>query len=366
MNELIKQQSIRNLLSHCAKALPGQRLLIAYEPESFGYYDQKVVDEVVTGAVEFGLIVDCIDVGFDAETPTIRPELLDAIGAADIVIFLARLGDQLRFSEMPEGPTFIHSFTLNSQFLNSPFASTHYGALVALKQAVDRYIAGAQQIALTCPAGTSVHGSPNLHFKPATDTMLKRFPLSVFAPVPAQGFSGKVALGGFLTGTGSRYYDTYTVEFETQVFAHLEKGRLIEFEGNAADVAAANAQYDRVSNLFGIDRDFVHSWHAGIHPGCGYPSDIRDSFERWGGTAFGNPRILHFHTCGSYAPGEISWNVFDPTIEIDGIVIWEQGVFRANRLPEGAEILKKYPCAASVFARPDRNIGLRTKAYLVS
>ncbi|MDH5531351.1 MAG: hypothetical protein OEY05_15070, partial [Paracoccaceae bacterium] len=116
--------------------------------------------------------------------------------------------------------------------------------------------------------------------------------------------------------------------------------------------------YDRVSGMFGIDRNFVHSWHAGIHPGCGYPRNARDNYERWGGSSFGNPRILHFHTCGAYAPGEISWNMLDPTIEVDGVKVWEDGVFHAERLDGGQAVLDTYPCAKKAFGHPDRQIGL--------
>jgi hypothetical protein len=194
------------------------------------------------------------------------------------------------------------------------------------------------------------------------DTSILRFPMSVFSPVPAHTFSGRVALAGFLTGTGSRYFDNYHLDFDGQVFAILEQGRLTGFEGDVSDVKKANAYYDRVSEVFGIERNFVHSWHAGIHPGCGYPWDINENPERWGGSAFGNPRILHFHTCGAYAPGEISWNVIDPTIIIDGVTVWDNGVFHLDRVSGGAEILAHYPCAAQCFANPDRNIGLKMLA----
>ena len=154
------------------------------------------------------------------------------------------------------------------------------------------------------------------------------------------------------------YYDDYTLEFDGPVVALLESGRLVGFEGSAQDVAAANGHYDRVAQKFGIDRNFVHSWHAGMHPGCGYLRSAVDNYERWGGSSFGNPRILHFHTCGTYAPGEISWNMLDPTIEVDGVPVWERGVFHAERLPDGQSILDTYPCAAAVFRNPDRHIGL--------
>jgi len=198
------------------------------------------------------------------------------------------------------------------------------------------------------------------------DTSILRFPMSVFTPVPAHSFSGRVALAGFLTGTGSRYYDNLHLDFAGQVFALLKNGRLTGFDGPPSDVAKADAQYDRVAGLFGIDRNFVHSWHAGIHPGCGYPWDILENVERWGGAAFGNPRILHFHTCGAYAPGEISWNVIDPTIRIDGVTLWDKGTFHVKRLAKGPEILAKYPCAAALFANPDRNIGLNRRHEAIS
>lgn len=358
MNEPSVEAGVQNMLCHCGGASCGQRLLIAYEPPEFGFFDPEVVDCLASQAAKIGLIVERVCVGFDPEASGFPPELHSKMTGADIVVFLARLGDQLRFSQMPDDLTIINSYTLTKASLASAYASAHYDAFVDLKRAVDRFVASSDEIVISCPAGTAIRGHASLECIPANDTTLKRFPLTVFSPVPAAEFSGKAALGGFLTGTGSRYYPDYTAEFNNQVFAHFEMGRLTGFEGDKADVAKADAHYNRVSTLFGIDRDFVHSWHAGIHPGCGFPWDLSQNYETWGGAAFGNPRILHFHTCGAYAPGEISWNVFDPTIEIDGVALWQDGVFVAELLPEGPEILNRYGCAKGVFARPDRRVGL--------
>ncbi|MEM8729345.1 MAG: hypothetical protein AAGF79_05445 [Pseudomonadota bacterium] len=349
---------MENLLVTCAEARPGDRLLIAYEPADLGYFDADILRDVTDGARRLGLQVHAVDVGFSPRAPQLPEDFLDRLAQTDVVLFLARLGDQLRFSDMPAGPTFVVCFALNSQLLGSRFGTADYRAFVDLKQAVDRRLLAAQRVVVTCPAGTHVEGAAATGTQNLDDTTSRRFPMSVFSPVPAAGFSGRVALGGFLTGTGSQYYDGYTVTFDGQVFAHLEAGRLTGFSGAAGDVAKANAQYDRVSSLFGIDRDFVHSWHAGLHPGCGFPWPMRSHFERWGGAAFGNPRVLHFHTCGAYAPGEISWNLFDPTISVDGVALWENGRFYPDRLPEGAEILARFPSAAAAFATPDREVGL--------
>lgn len=352
------QAGVRNLLVNCAKARCGDRLLIAYEPENFGYFDRHVRREITKGAKAIGLNVELLDVGYMPTRSTLPDAMAAQITKFDVVLFLSRLGDQLRFSELPTGPRYVVCFALNKQLLGSAFGMADFRAFKQAKEAVDRFILTARQVDLTCPGGTHVTGCVSPSANEAQDTASVRFPMSVFSPVPAEGFSGRVALGGFLTGTGSQYYENYTLEFAGPVFAHMDAGRLTGFEGCRADVSKANAHYDRISDRYGIDRNFVHSWHAGIHPGCGFPWDMRQSYERWGGAAFGNPRVLHFHTCGAYAPGEISWNVFDPTITVDGLRLWEDGAFHLKLLPEGPEILATYPCAAKAFANPDRNVGL--------
>ena len=354
------QSGVRNLLINCAHAEPGEHVLVAYEPEAFGYFDPDILQDVMTGAAALGLKTTSMNVGFEPSRTELPAALEDRLPDYDIVLFLSRLGDQLRFSELPEGPRYIVCFALNSRLLGSPFGTAHYRAFCQAKTAVDKAMLAAKEIVLTCPGGTHVSGRVPEGTTQASDTTSARFPMSVFSPVPAQHFTGRVALGGFLTGTGSQYYPDYTIEFDGPVFALMQDGRLTGFDGATSDVARANAQYDRVAALFDLDRNFVHSWHAGIHPGCGFPWDMRDSYERWGGAAFGNPRVLHFHTCGAYAPGEISWNLFDPTIEVDGVRIWDQGRFHLERLPEGPGILQEYPCAARAFAAPDRDVGLRT------
>lgn len=349
------QTGARNLLLDCANAQVGQSLLIAYEPSALGYFDADVVDCVAREARELGLHVRLFDVGFDAEDPHLCPALLNQMEHADIVIFFARLGDQLRFCDMPRDKVIVTSFAATMELLGSGFGTGSYSAFKALKRAVDRALDRAQEVRLTCPAGTDVRGIPAMD---GTETSVRRFPLSVFAPIPAHSFSGRVALAGFLTGTGSKYYEPYHLDFDGPLVARMENGRLTGFDGPKANVTRAEAHYDHVAQHFGIDRNCVHSWHAGIHPGCGFPWQMRDHIERWGGTAFGNPRIAHFHTCGAKAPGEISWNVVDPTITLDGVAVWERGTFHAHRIAGGAEILARHPDVAAMFAAPDRTIGV--------
>ena len=353
------ESGARNLLANCAGAQTGERLLIVYEPPEYGYFDHDSLEVVTNAAHQLGLHVDTIDVGFNADKPALTPELLKKFDGADIVLFLARLGDQLRFSDMPAGKKIIVSFAVTKELFGSGFGNGHHEAFMQIKERVNAHLAQSQTIHVTCPAGTDFTGKAEMNLSASGDTSILRFPMSVFTPIPAHSFSGRAALPGFLTGTGSRYYDNYTVEFDGPVLALFEDGRLTGFEGAPKDVDIANRHYDYVSELFGIERNFIHSWHAGIHPGCGYPWDMRDNYERWGGAAFGNPRILHFHTCGAYAPGEISWNIIDATVVVDGVAIWENGVFQAHLLPGGADILAAFPDAAALFQTPDTDIGFR-------
>ena len=78
--------------------------------------------------------------------------------------------------------------------------------------------------------------------------------------------------------------------------------------------------------MFGIDPDVVHSWHAGLHDGCPAGLDPHGDPDLWSNTVFGSPAWLHLHTCGAYAPGEICWMVADPTVEVDGRALWQDGV----------------------------------------
>jgi hypothetical protein len=193
---------------------------------------------------------------------------------------------------------------------------------------------------------------------------VRRFPLSVFTPVPAGDFAGRIVQSGFLTGTGKTHYTPYSLGLEDLLTVHFERNRILRFEGRADDVARAQAHYEAVGAMTGADASHVHSWHAGMHPGCAWPIQAGVDIARWGGGAFGNPRILHFHTCGTEPPGEISINVVDPTIWLDGVPVWEQGRLYPERVEGGREILERHPVAARLFADPAREVGLAPSGRL--
>lgn len=347
----------RNLLINCADCVPGQKLLIVYETEDDGYFDPDLAAAIAKTAKQIGLRTKLYGVPLSRDVIDPDASLLARIEASDCTVFLARLGDQIRFRPKNSETSQIISYALDRDMLASRFGTTDYRAFNKLKALINRGIARASEIHVTCPAGTDFKGRPVGFSETEGDTTLKRFPVSVFAPVPATGFSGRVAQAGFLTGTGSNYYTPWSCEIKETLFVHFEGSRLTRFDGAVSDVARAKAHYEFVGRKYGIDTYFVHSWHAGIHPGLDYREAAGTYFERWSGGAFGNPRLLHFHTCGDYPPGEISLNVLDPTIRFDGVAIWENGRLFPDRLPGGSELLAACPDMWDVFQNPAMHVG---------
>lgn len=353
----------RNLLLDCAEMSAGQRLLIIAEPDG-DYYDPGLAPAIATEAGRLGIEVAIRKVPFNPAVADPAPALAAAMDAVDRVLFLARLGDQLRFRPSMAGAFAIMSYALDRDMLASPFGRVPHHAMATLKQLIDIALDAAGEIHVTCPAGTDFRG-PGARFPGAEgETTVRRFPLSVFSPLPPVGFAGQVAQTGFLCATGSQYYDPPACEIRGTLMVHVEGQRIAGFSGDPEDVARATAHYDHVAGLFDLERDHIHSFHAGIHPGLSYPMSPAQHFDRWSNGAFGNPRLLHFHTCGLHAPGEISVNVVDPTLRIDGVALWDHGRLHPERIPGGRALLAAEPALADIFAAPSRDIGLNPSGRL--
>jgi hypothetical protein len=352
------RQGVDNLLAGCAGLHSGAALLIVREEPGEGYYSDGLAAAVAVAANNAGIATRIVQVPFQTAADALPPNLESLVKEHDCTLFLARLGDQLRFRALPEGTRAIVSYALDEVAMASAFGTAPHAAFLTLKSAVNRHLFAARHIRVTCPLGTSFSGARPPTVEVPADVTISRFPMCVFAPLDAAGFSGRVAVAHLLVGTGSRYYEPYGVRLPDTLFAAFEGNRLVGWEGNASVVSLAEAQYREVSGRFGLDGGFIHSWHAGIHPGCAFRGSAHDAYERWSGSAFGNPRLLHFHTCGAYAPGEICWNVVDPTILVDGVEVWRAGRIVVDAVPGMREVLDKHPGLHDLFDRPEQRIGL--------
>lgn len=345
-----------SLLRDCVHGGPGDRLLIVEEPHGAGYYDHEAQKIAAAAGRAMGMKV------YETEAPCSICDqdevaaFVELLKGFDHVVFFTRVGDQIRFSELPDMPPSTMCYALDREMLEGPFASACHHGMCELKAAIDEAFAAASEARVTCPSGTDYAGDLSSFSMDGVEVTLKRFPMLVPRPAPAEGFRGRVALTRFLVGTGSRFYEPYSLPLAGTVFAHIEDNRIVDFEG--AEAGKVREHYQRVGDQFGLDPFFVHSWHAGIHPGCGFGAEAESQIIRWSGSAFGNPRVLHFHTCGDFAPGEISMNVFDPTITLDGVAMWEGGRLHPERFEACAHILASHPNLRELFAAPRRDIGI--------
>jgi len=345
-------------LRHCVNATAGERILIVCEVENLGYYDEKVAKLVAAAGRSLGMYVYETYTHSLINTDEDEANLIRSINGFDHVVFFARVGDQIRFSANSGIPSTTMCYTLSDASLNSTFGTACHLGMCEIKNAIDVAFENARHIRVTCPRGTNYYGRQHYTTEQKLEVSVKRFPQLVPRPIPATGFRGQVALSRFLLGTGSHYYEPYCLTLPQDVVAFVEGNRITHFEGAQDQVERVERHYRNISSQFDIEPWYVDSWHAGIHPACQFASNAEADILRWSGTAFGNPRLLHFHTCGEYAPGEISWNIVDPTIYLDSVPVWENGRLYPDRIPACEDILIAHPNLAAIFANPARDIGL--------
>lgn len=350
-------RGIENLLFNCAEARAGQRLLIVREDPALGWYDGGLAGAIADFAEAAGLAVKIIDVGGPRNDPV--SGVAEAASRNDITLFLARTGDQGRFEGTPKGQMRVMSYARDRESLASSFGTTPHAAMLAVKEAVNHILLAATELRITCPRGTDLRGrlSP-AERRSEKDVGMRRFPLGVHQPIPAQAFTGRVALSLPLTPTGSRVYDPPNLFLDGTVMAEIRNGRIAGYDGAPDDVAKLRTHYDMIENTFGIDPGTVHSWHAGLHPGNACRHRVEEDADRWSNNVFNNPRFLHLHTCGDYPPGEVAWMVLDPTISVDGKPLWMAGGLLPWDFPALQECLETWPELKPLYENPTQQIGV--------
>lgn len=347
----------RNLLVSCARLTKGETLLIVREPSRLGWYDSQAPDAVAAEARKLGVELTIVEA--DVPGSGGNAGIADVVAQHDCTVFFARIGDQDRFSEPVPGRRSVMVYARDAAALGSAFGTSDHRAMIELKRCVNDLLIAADTIEISCSLGTRLVGrSTNANSTEPADVSVMRFPMGVPAPTDARHFSGRVALANYLTTTGSRSYQPASIAIDGTVQAEIENGRIKRFTGDPEEVDKIQRHYDHVSAIFGIDKFAINSWHAGIHPACGYYYKVADNPDRWSNNVFPNPRFLHFHTCGDYAPGEICWMVLDPTISLDGVNLWENGQLCLSRFKSTDEWLSKWPQLGHVFSDPEMQVGL--------
>lgn len=350
-------QGADNLVRRCAGIEPGMSVVVIHEDPALGWYDLEAPMAVADAARALGADVSLLPVGAPTNEP--NPHTVDAVNAHDCTIFFSRIGDQDRFEAAPAGKTVVMSYARTAGSLASAYGRADHRAFLAMKAAVNTVMFGAEEVRMICPLGTEVSGSvPRDDLDTKGDVWVRRFPMGVHQPLDASRFSGRVALAHYLTPTGSKVYEPASARLDSPVFVTLEDGRWRDPQGEPGPVAAMEAHYRRVAETFGLDPWGVDSWHAGFHPGVFYEGLADRDPDNWSNTVFTSPRFLHFHTCGKGPPGEICWMVYQPTVTVEGIALWQRGRFRPEVCPETRDCLDAWPELVSLYADPADRVGL--------
>ena len=348
------QAGISNLLDRCIRIKPQQRLLIIGEPDRTGYYEDGICELIAKQAKGNKADVTVIKPSMVSGPDDIDPSVSRAIGQADHTLFLSRLGDQMRFTEVHGTGSKTICYTREHTLLDSAFGTVPWDLFKQIHDRLLARITGAQSYRITCPLGTQLSGRVKASAnQPAntsiTEFTVKPFPVLIYPPLLCTELNGQLVLDRYLTSTSINNIENGILKLEQPATAHIEESRITDFKGEAKTVASIEAQYQRVGELTGGDPFVVNSWHTGIYPKTFYSRPIDDDVQRWSDLAFGNPRYTHFHTCGDN-PGNIATAMFDATISFDDQLFWEAGRFVFLDQPEQQELLAQYPDHPDAFS----------------
>lgn len=346
-------RGLANLLDHCLQAQPGQSVLVLHGPDCF--YNDDVVALFKAECAHRGLVVATHTVLPINRPEEIQPSLIRLMQGTDYTVFFHSLGGMLRFVKIPDAGTLCMTFAPSLEVLGSEFCTLDQRLMMDLMRSVQARMDAAKSWRITCPLGTDLSSpviAPMSGGVTGDGFTLRQFPIGSHRPMLAAQMNGRLMIR-WLVSTGVHRVDPFGLELSEPVCAHITQGRITQFTGQPHDVERVEARYRQMSvHNANQDENFVlNSWHAGIHPQgyCDTPA-IAD-YELWITQAHHNPRMVHFHSCGDFNPGEIALPIIDPTITFDGEDLWKQGQFTYLQTPEVRELVKRHGADLSQLAQ---------------
>ena len=301
-----------NLLRSVGMQSGDTCLLVLETDESL--YDNNVGQIVDSRCRALGAVVTVVAEPLISHAAEFPPDVSALMRQVNHTIFLSRLGDYVRFVELPGSCSKTTSYAHSVELLGSPYACIPHELMSALQAKLEAELLQATSWRITCPLGTDLSGTfcwPSLAGGADDEILVKLFPVSTFKPIPCNTASGTVALSRWLMPGGAPKVENAWVSFNGTVKCHISEGHIQSFDGPAETVKQITRHYDRIASELAINRNRVHSWHLGVQPQTFFSQPIENDFERWCALSFGSPRYLHFHTCGDEPPGEVAWSLFD-------------------------------------------------------
>lgn len=365
MNELSNRNvsnaraAAENLLLNCIEMTPGQDVLFVREDSALGQYDDEAGNIAAQVAAELGANVYQIWAPNIVGPEEFPAPLAGAMQQVDHTIFFSKIGDQMRFIKTPGRSSATMCYGLDMELFGSAFCSVPHGLIMRMAEMLKHKFAAGGDWHMTCPLGTDLRGT--IAPKPVVDAdpnafSIKLFPMGILPPSPATNMTGVVA-SKWIQSTQNHVYEPEGMVLDEPVLMEMEDARITNITGRQDVAARVRAHYNYVAGLFGIDPNFIHSWHTGLHPKTFYNGDPAENLTRWGTVAFSSPRYTHLHTCGDYPPGEIALIIIDATISLDGEVLWDKGEFVFTKRPDVRALLDEYPGHEDAFEQA-WNIGV--------
>ena len=93
------REAVENMVFGCGEAAADARILIVREARGEGYYSTDLAGAIGGAIRSIGLEVTHTEVTFDPDTRRLPADLAQQMEEVNLTIFLARIGDQVRFSE---------------------------------------------------------------------------------------------------------------------------------------------------------------------------------------------------------------------------------------------------------------------------
>ncbi|MFD1160683.1 hypothetical protein [Roseovarius aestuarii] len=328
------EPGVRNLLLNCARAQPGDRVLLVGEKGDNPYFNPAICDAVASIARRHDMVPEVVMAAPVADASQFPSVVHDAMLRADRTIFFSRLGDQVRFSLPGDSAKVVMTYTLDLDYLAAPFASADFGVMKQVHDALLALILKAQTYRLTGACGTDLTSDIASDREGAVaDFALELFPVMIFPPVICHNMNGTLVIRHFVTSSSTRAYEDSTLVIDHPVLVEVENSRMVGFDGPPDLVARLKAQLERAAALTGGDPYRINSWHTGINPNTYFRDDPYTDLERWGTVAYGSPRYTHMHVAG-LDPGDAALHLMDMTISFDDQTVWDKGRFVFLDRPE--------------------------------
>ena len=333
----------RNLLVNAAAVKPGNRVLIV---NALRAGVEPAASDIIAEEVErLGAAVDVVWTSNVRAPDEISPVVRAAFDRADVIILNHRIGAMIRFMDL-KGGHYVFNYTITREQLAAPFARIPAGYWTALLKLLQDRLNRATRFRVTCPNGTDYEGpvdTATYGTKEATGQTFSTvsFPAGIYKPFMSLDASGTLALRWF-TVSGLRYFEPTSFSLPSYVVATIEKGAICDLKGEPDAVTRLRAFLDETGRRFGKDPYIVNSWHGGMNAAMVPFGRLSDGLDEWTRIGHNNPRVAHFHVVGRELPGEYSALLVDPTVAIDGEVLWDSGRLAFADSPEVQAALVKF------------------------